>query len=437
MIVFESVFWKNFLSTGSQGSKVNLNNHGTTLIVGKNGEGKSTILDALCFALFNKPFRNVNKNQLINSINGKQCEAEVEFSIGPNAYKVKRTIKPNTFEIYCNDELVNQDAALKDYQKVLEQQILKLNYKTFTQVVILGSASFVPFMQLPGGQRREVIEDILDIRVFSTMNTILKDKIIETKEELKDKEIKLNSIKDKATAQQRIIESLVNTKDENVKGITEKIEANNNIIKQKSNHITELLSQITELKNSIETKETIIKDIDSCKNNSSKLKQKNSTIDESINFFENNEVCPSCEQGIQHEHKDSIIEKLTINKQEYDVKLTMLDSALDKLTDQLQVMQDISNKITDMNIEVSTENTSVQMLNKLNADMQNEIASLNSNQGNIEQEKSTLKSYASEALELNNDRMEIKKKRNLQDIASSLLRDMVLKLLLLKNTYPL
>ena len=436
MIVFKSVAWKNFLSTGSQGSKVNLNNHGTTLIVGKNGEGKSTILDALCFALFNKPFRNVNKNQLINSINGKQCEAEVEFSIGPNAYKVKRTIKPNTFEIYCNDELVNQDAALKDYQKVLEQQILKLNYKTFTQVVILGSASFVPFMQLPGGQRREVIEDILDIRVFSTMNTILKDKIIETKEELKDKEIKLNSIKDKATAQQRIIESLVNTKDENVKGITEKIEANNNIIKQKSNHITELLSQITELKNSIETKETIIKDIDSCKNNSSKLKQKNSTIDESINFFENNEVCPSCEQGIQHEHKDSIIEKLSINKQEYDVKLTMLDSALDKLTDQLQVMQDISNKITDMNIEVSTENTSVQILNKLNADMQNEIASLNSNQGNIEQEKSTLKSYASEALELNNDRMEIKKKRNLQDIASSLLRDTGIKTSIIKEYLP-
>ena len=436
MIVFRTVAWKNFLSTGSQGSKVNLNNHGTTLIVGKNGEGKSTILDALCFALFNKPFRNVNKNQLINSINGKQCEAEVEFSIGPNAYKVKRTIKPNTFEIYCNDELVNQDAALKDYQKVLEQQILKLNYKTFTQVVILGSASFVPFMQLPGGQRREVIEDILDIRVFSTMNTILKDKIIETKEELKDKEIKLNSIKDKATAQQRIIESLVNTKDENVKGITEKIEANNNIIKQKSNHITELLSQITELKNSIETKETIIKDIDSCKNNSSKLKQKNSTIDESINFFENNEVCPSCEQGIQHEHKDSIIEKLTINKQEYDVKLTMLDSALDKLTDQLQVMQDISNKITDMNIEVSTENTSVQILNKLNADMQNEIASLNSNQGNIEQEKSTLKSYASEALELNNDRMEIKKKRNLQDIASSLLRDTGIKTSIIKEYLP-
>lgn len=436
MLVFKSVAWKNFLSTGSQGSKVNLNNHGTTLIVGKNGEGKSTILDALCFALFNKPFRNVNKNQLINSINGKQCEAEVEFSIGPNAYKVKRTIKPNTFEIYCNDELVNQDAALKDYQKVLEQQILKLNYKTFTQVVILGSASFVPFMQLPGGQRREVIEDILDITVFSTMNTILKDKIIETKEELKDKEIKLNSIKDKATAQQRIIESLVNTKDENVKGITEKIEANNNIIKQKSNHITELLSQITELKNSIETKETIIKDIDSCKNNSSKLKQKNSTIDESINFFENNEVCPSCEQGIQHEHKDSIIEKLTINKQEYDLKLTMLDSALDKLTDQLQVMQDISNKITDMNIEVSTENTSVQMLNKLNADMQNEIASLNSNQGNIEQEKSTLKSYASEALELNNDRMEIKKKRNLQDIASSLLRDTGIKTSIIKEYLP-
>ena len=436
MIVFKSASWNNFLSTGSQSSKVSLNKHGTTLIVGKNGEGKSTILDVLCFALFNKPFRDVNKNQLVNSINGKNCEVEVEFNIGPIEYRVKRTIRPNTFEIYCNDELVNQDAAIKDYQKVLEQQILKLNYKTFTQVVILGSASFVPFMQLPAGQRREVIEDILDIRVFSTMNTILKNKIIETKEELTEKETKLNLIKEKATSQQKIIDSLVNTKDENIKSISDKIEANNIIIKQKSDYITSIINDINNLKQKIEDKQLTVNNIDSCKSNISKFRQKDSTVDESISFFQKNEVCPSCEQGIQHEHKETIISKLNDTKKEYDEKLNMLQSALEKLTEQLTEMQDISNKITDMNIEVSTENTSVQMLNQLNTQMQSEITGLNSNQGNIEQEKSTLKSYANEALELNDERMEIKKQRNLQDIASSLLRDTGIKTSIIKEYLP-
>jgi DNA repair exonuclease SbcCD ATPase subunit len=181
LIIFKSVEWKNFLSTGNTANKVLLDRSTTTLIVGKNGEGKSTILDALCFALFGKPFRNINKPQLINSINGKNCVTTVEFSVAGKEYKIIRAIKPNLFEIWCDGELLNQDAASRDYQKVLEQQILKLNYKTFTQVVILGSASFVPFMQLPSHTRREVIEDILDIRVFSVMNTLLKEKMQETK----------------------------------------------------------------------------------------------------------------------------------------------------------------------------------------------------------------------------------------------------------------
>ncbi len=174
MIIFESIEWKNFLSTGNSSNKVLLTKSPTTLIIGKNGEGKSTILDALCFALFGKPFRNINKGQLVNSINQKNCLVEINFTVNSKSYKVIRGIKPNKFEIWCDDELLNQDAAAKDYQKVLEQQILKLNYKTFTQVVILGSASFVPFMQLSSSQRREVIEDILDIRIFSTMNQLLK-----------------------------------------------------------------------------------------------------------------------------------------------------------------------------------------------------------------------------------------------------------------------
>ena len=176
MIIFKSISWMNFLSTGNSANTVLLDKSPTTLIVGRNGEGKSTILDALCFALFGKPFRNINKGQLVNSINQKNCMVEIKFSVSNVEYRIRRGIKPNLFEIYQNDVLMNQDSANRDYQKILEQQILRLNYKTFTQVVILGSASFVPFMQLPSTQRREVIEDILDIKIFSTMNSLLRRK---------------------------------------------------------------------------------------------------------------------------------------------------------------------------------------------------------------------------------------------------------------------
>jgi len=175
MIKFKVIRWQNFLSTGAQFTEVKFDKSPTTLIIGENGAGKSTILDALCFALFNKPFRNINKPQLVNSINGKNMLVEVEFTIGSKEYKIIRGVKPNVFEIYLNDILINQDAAARDYQKYLEDHVLKLNYKSFTQIVILGSASFTPFMQLPSAHRREVIEDLLDIKIFSIMNDALKE----------------------------------------------------------------------------------------------------------------------------------------------------------------------------------------------------------------------------------------------------------------------
>ena len=177
MIIFKSIEWKNFLSTGNSSNKVLLNKSSTTLIIGKNGEGKSTILDALCFSLFGKPFRNINKAQLVNSINGKKCVVEIEFDAHNKSYKIIRGIKPNTFEIYQNGQLINQDAAIRDYQEYLEKFVLKLNYKSFTQIVILGSASFTPFMQLSASDRRAIIEDLLDIQIFSTMHGILKEKL--------------------------------------------------------------------------------------------------------------------------------------------------------------------------------------------------------------------------------------------------------------------
>lgn len=436
MIVFKSVQWKNFLSTGNSPNKVNLNSHSTTLIVGKNGEGKSTILDALCFGLFGKPFRNIKKSQLVNSINGKNCVVEIEFAIGNSNYKIVRGTKPNLFDIFLNGDLVNQDAAVRDYQKVLEQQILKLNYKTFTQVVILGSASFVPFMQLPAGQRREVIEDILDIRVFSTMNGILKEKITETKSELFEIETKLKLITEKAKAQQKIIDSLTDTKNQNIKTLQDKIKANNDTIGQKSDTAMTLINQINDLQKDIQNKDAILRDIDICKTNISKFNQKDSTIDESINFFENNEVCPSCEQGIEHNHKDSIVRKLNKSKEEHASKMKLLNEALSKLSSQLDQIGEISNQITDLNITLSTENNAITMLTKLNNELETEIRSLNENQGDIQTEKLSLKAYAEEALKLNGTKMDIAKKRNLQDIASILLRDTGIKTQIIKEYLP-
>ena len=436
MIVFKSVQWKNFLSTGNTPNKVNLNSHASTLIVGKNGEGKSTILDALCFGLFGKPFRNIKKNQLVNSINGKNCVVEVELTISNSHYKIIRGAKPNIFDIFLNGDLVNQDAAVKDYQKVLEQQILKLNYKTFTQVVILGSASFVPFMQLPAGQRREVIEDILDIRVFSLMNNLLKEKITETKNEMVELDNKLKLITEKAKAQQKIIDSLTDTKNQSIKTLQDKIQSNKDTITEKSELASNLISQISDLQKDIQNKESILNDIEKCKSNLSKFNQKDSTIDESIEFFSNNEVCPSCEQGIKHDHKETIIQKLNKSKQEHATKSDLLNEALNKLNGQLEKITQINEEITDLNITLSTENNAITMLSKLNGELEQEIQDLKSNQGDINVEKSTLKAYAEEALKLNGIKMDISKKRNVQDIASILLRDTGIKTQIIKEYLP-
>jgi len=238
MIVFKSIKWRNFLSTGAQFTEVQFNKSPTTLIVGENGAGKSTILDALCFVLFNKPFRNINKPQLVNTINGKQLEVIVEFSIGTKQYRIVRGVKPSVFEIYLNDELLNQDAAARDYQKYLEEHVLKLNYKSFTQIVILGSASFTPFMQLPVGHRREVIEDLLDIKIFSTMNDVLKQKYNDIKDKVSTLEGEINVGKTKVKLQQDYVKTLEDDKQKKVEDVQKRIS-------ESSAEITKLNGSVT------------------------------------------------------------------------------------------------------------------------------------------------------------------------------------------------
>jgi DNA repair exonuclease SbcCD ATPase subunit len=437
MIIFKSVEWKNFLSTGNTPNKVLLNKSSTTLIIGKNGEGKSTILDALCFALFGKPFRNINKGQLVNSINNKNCLVNIEFEINGREYKIIRGIKPHVFEIWINGELVNQDAAVRDYQKVLEQQILKLNYKTFTQVVILGSASFVPFMQLPTTQRREVIEDILDIKIFSTMNQLLKEKASETKDAIAKIENVISAAKTKVESQQAIIKTISEAKTTAIENIRSKISANSAEILSSEGEIELIISEINTLKASINDKENVTEDIDKAKSIRSKLLQKIETCEHNTEFFSEHDVCPSCNQDIAEEYKEGIIKDLNEKLLDNNTKIGELEGILSSLNEKLSEITKIQSEITSKNIELSTRNSTITLLNKQVKEMQAEIESAKGDTTNIDEEKAKLKDLAQEALNKINSKTALQEHRNLEEVASILLKDTGIKTAIIREYLPI
>jgi DNA repair exonuclease SbcCD ATPase subunit len=436
MIVFKSVSWKNFLSTGNSSNKVLLNKSQTTLIIGKNGEGKSTILDALCFSLFGKPFRSINKGQLVNSINGKGCLVEIELSIGTKDYKIVRGIKPNIFEIWCDGIMLNQDAASRDYQKVLEQQILRLNYKTFTQVVILGSASFVPFMQLTPLQRREVIEDILDIRIFSTMNSLLKEKAQETKDAISRTESDIKSAKDKVENQQAIIKTITEAKFSAIESIVSKISANNDEILSVEGEIESIISEINTLQTSINEKENVSEDIDKAKSIRSKLLQKIETCEHNTEFFSEHDVCPSCSQDIPEEYKEGIIKDLNSKLLDNNTKIGELETILTNLQSKLSQINEVVGQITTKNIELSTRNSTVTLLNKQIKELEAETQRVKSDTTNLDEEKGKLKDLATNALEKINNKNSLMDQRNLEEVASVLLKDTGIKTAIIREYLP-
>lgn len=437
MIVFKSVEWSNFLSTGNSPNKVLLDRAPTTLIIGKNGEGKSTILDALCFSLFGKPFRNINKNQLINSINGKKCLVTVEFSISGHDYKVVRGIKPNLFEIYQDDELLNQDAASRDYQKILEQQILKLNYKTFTQVVILGSASFVPFMQLPSNQRREVIEDILDIRIFSTMNQLLKAKALETKDAITRIENEISNAKTKVESQTQLIKTINEAKTQSINAIQTKITANLSEISKTESEISSIVEEIETLKVSIANKDTVSDDIEKAKTIKSKLLQKIETCEHNTEFFSEHDVCPSCNQDIAEEYKESIVKDLNEKMLDNNNKINELETILSNLNANLSKINEVVGQITDKNIELSTRNSTITLLNKQVKELEAETKRVESDTTNIDEEKSKLKELATDAICKINTKTSLQEHRNLEEVASILLKDTGIKTAIIREYLPI
>ena len=436
MIVFKKLSWKNFLSTGNQPNTLLLNKSSTTLVIGKNGEGKSTCLDALCFALFNKPFRNINKSQMVNSINQKNAVVEIEFSIGSKEYKIVRGIKPNIFEIWLNGEMVNQDAASRDYQKILEQQILKLNYKTFTQVVILGSASFVPFMQLSPLQRREVIEDILDIRIFSTMNQLLKEKQNATKDEISRVESEITLAKQRVESQSAIIKTLSTAKEESINAILGKIASNEETIRTTNLLISSITDEVTNLREKISARDDLDSNIEKAKHLRSKLSSKVEECENNKVFFDQNHVCPSCTQEIGEDHKVKVLGEIHKRIVEDNKKVEELESVLSKLNSQLQEVNSVTKMVADKTIELSTHNSAVTILNRQNTEMRSEIENAKTDTGNINEEKVKLKQLAQDALTNITRKAELDSNKELQDVASALLKDTGIKTAIIREYLP-
>lgn len=436
MIIFEKVTYKNFLSTGNSANTILLNKSRTTLVIGKNGEGKSTMLDAICFALFGKPFRSINKPQLINSINQKQCLTEIEFSVDEKKYKVVRGMKPTVFEIWCNGVMLNQDAASKDYQKVLEQQILRLNYKTFTQVVILGAASFVPFMQLPAHQRREVIEDILDIRIFSIMNQLLKGKTQETKEEIQRIEDAVILAKEKVSAQKKLIQTITAARDSTVERLEEKInEALQQIataeVTQKS-----LDAEVVKLTKSASDESSIKADLKKITAAKAKLESRYDTIQEKIAFMEESEECPSCAQKIPHEHKYKTIGEAQEALNKYEDERKTLEACLEKLNAKLEKISELNKELTQKNIELSTVHNTISILNKQISQMNKEMRDHEKDTSDLDSEKEKLKTLAADAMTMLEAKIALGDQKNLQEIASLLLKDSGIKTSLIKEYLP-
>lgn len=436
MLIFKKITYRNFLSTGNIENSIELNKHSSTLITGKNGEGKSTILCALTFALFGKPFRNVSKGQLINSINKKNCLVSVEFEVNGHAYVVKRGIKPNVFEIWCDDQLINQDAALKDYQKVLEQQILKLNYKTFTQVVILGSATYVPFMQLSAAQRREVIEDILDIRVFSVMNQLLKEKTVGIKDQLARIEEAIALSKEKVNAQKKIIQTISNAKSETVGLLRSKVDDSLRQVGEAEDKRQHLHQQIENLTRGTEGADELKEHIRKATRAIAKVESKHAALEEHISFLEGNTVCPSCDQEIPHAHKESKVSESKNKLIGFVSEKATLEKALNKLSDKLKTINETASVLTDKNIEMSTILNTISILQGQITQLQQEIETLNADTSNVDEEKSKLREIADEAIKLVEQKTDLLDVRQLHDVAGMLLKDTGIKTAIIREYLP-
>jgi len=436
MIFFQKVRWRNFLSTGNAYTQLQLDERPTTLIVGENGSGKSTLLDAICFALFGKPYRNINKPQLVNTINGKNCVVEIEFYIGNKTYKIIRGIKPAIFEIWVDGNLINQDAASRDYQKYLEENILKLNYKSFTQIVILGSASFTPFMQLPAAARREVIEDILDIKIFTSMNLVLKEKITELKNKMQDVDNKITLAKNKAEIQQDYIKTLEEDRDARIADIEVKIQEADNEVHNKRNILLHLDDRRTGHFNSIGDASVVNEAVSEILRQVREFESTAASIEKEISFYHNNDTCPKCKQGIEHDFKKDIIDERSEDLKKVHGNIEQIEDQKVSLQERLAEIASINKEIGTLNEEIASVKSELASTERFIQRLELEKADVSQKVGNIDVEKTKLKDLAKETLGVVKERSELNELSDYYDIAGILLKDSGIKTKIIRQYLP-
>ena len=437
MILFEKVRWKNFLSTGNQYSEINFQSHATTLIVGDNGTGKSTVLDALTFSLFGKPFRKINKGQLINATNEKDCSVEVEFSIGTISWRVSRGIKPNTFEIYRDDKLLDQSHNANDQQKWLEQNVLKMNYKSFTQIVVLGSSTFVPFMQLTATNRREVIEDLLDIKIFSSMNNIIRDKIRVEKECINTLDLKKESLTDKVEMQEKFMSEIESQGKERIEVKRKKQDGLSDeicILTMKNEGLEDDVYGLTEKQKEVMGSRDKLVELN---NYRGKISQKVASITKEHKFFTQNTVCPTCTQSID--------ESFRINKiDDAQTRATELRSGFQKLEDAIKTEQErerhftnLAQEITKLTHGISKNNTSVSACQRQVRELESEIQTLTSQLENRNTEHDKLEKFKQNLQETYDELVTRKEKIKYYNFTYDLLKDGGVKTKIIKKYLPL
>ena len=437
MITFRYVRWKNLLSTGNYFTEIKLNNNTNTLVVGENGSGKSTMLDALCFGLFGKAFRNVNKPNLLNSINGKDCVVEVEFDTNNKSYKIVRGIKPNKFEIYCDGELLNQDAAARDYQEFLEKFILKLNYKSFTQIVILGSASFVPFMQLSSSDRRSIIEDLLDIQIFSSMNGLLKDRLTNNKDLMFQSKSEIELTQQRYDLQDKHIKGLKQNNEDKVTEYVSEIRINTSTIQTLHGEIANLSSQVETHQNLVAEKTLVEDKVKKITKLESQIESNLSKFRKDISFFAHNDDCPTCRQAIATEFKETELQTLQTKATECEHGLTQLEIKLLAEQTKLNEITEIQRRIQTLQIEIATKNTSIVETNRYIARLEKQIEELKTNKASTEKEELELKTLNDTLTELKSNLRHLIDEKSYFEVASGLLKDTGIKTKIIKQYLPI
>jgi len=437
MILFKKIKFKNFLSTGNQFNEIEFDKSNTTLIVGTNGAGKSTVLDALTFSLFGKSFRGINKPQLINSTNEKDCLVEIDFSIGTIDWKVRRGIKPTVFEIHKNGEVLNQEASSIDQQRWLEQNVLKMNYKSFTQVVILGSSNFVPFMQLTAASRREVIEDLLDIKIFSSMTSIVKDKIRFLKEQVRNLDLKKESLSDKIEMQENFIEDIEKRGKESIKDKEDKIDELCDEETSLGEEVENLGSEIEDLNKKLESYKGAKEKLRKLGNLKGKMTQKVATITEEHSFFKENTVCPTCTQDLEEEFRLNKISEAKSKAKELQNAYKELEQAIrdEEIREDhfLQISKDVSN----LTNGISKNNSRITSIHRQIRDLQNEIQRTAEDLANRSVEHDKLAKFKEDLQLLTEDFYKQKENITYYDYIYSLLKDGGVKTKIIKKYLPL